>query len=341
MTALSEYERLEAAGLWRASSEAQRIDVFVTVGDATLTILDKREQPLTHWSLAAIERSNPGKRPALFHPEGDTSETLELGEDAEEVIKAIEKLRTAVERARPHPGRLRLVMFLTSLITVAALVTFWLPGALRDHATKVLPEVKREQIGDALRAQIERVTGPACNGREGRDALVVLASRLPGADGPGALDVMRNGVPNAVSLPGGTVLIDRSLVEDYDEPDVLAGFIVEQRLRANLQDPIADLLEHAGTWDSIRLLTTGELPETVLAEYAQHLLTHTPPPLSDDTLLNGFQSWSVRSSPYAYALDMTGESTLGLIEADPFATEIPTPILSDANWLRLQSICGA
>lgn len=341
MTALSEYERLEASGLWRASPEAQRIDVYVSLGDATLMIMDRREQPLTHWSLAAIERANPGKRPALYHPDGDAGEVLELGEDATEVIDAIEKLRTAVERTRPHPGRLRLVIFLGSLAAVGALLTFWLPGALRDHAIKVLPAVKREEIGQALRRHIERVTGPACNGPEGRRALAELARRLPAGNDPGVLDVMRNGVRGAVALPGDTILLSRSLVEDYEEPDVLAGFIVEQRLRAGVHDPIEDLLQHAGTWDSIRLLTTGNLPDEVLSAYAQHLLIREVPPLPEETLLNGFKSWSVRSTPYAYALDVTGETTLALIEADPFATEVPPAILSDADWIRLQGICGS
>ena len=54
MTALSEYQRLEASGLWRASPEDQRSDVIVSIGDATLVITDLRENPLAHWSLARI-----------------------------------------------------------------------------------------------------------------------------------------------------------------------------------------------------------------------------------------------------------------------------------------------
>ncbi|MFN3208408.1 MAG: hypothetical protein ACE369_05305 [Roseovarius sp.] len=340
MTALSEYERLEASGLWRASPDAQRVDVYVSLGDATLMIMDMRERPLTHWSLAAIERANPGRRPALYHPDGDAGETLELGDDATEVIDAIEKLRLAVEKARPHPGRLRLYILLGVMAAVTGLMTLWLPGALRDHVTKVLPQVKREQIGAALRKHIERVTGPACSTPDGDQALAELARRLPAGDDPGEIDVMRNGVKGAVALPGKTILLNRSLVEDYEEPDVLAGFVVEERLRASLHDPVDDLLHYAGTWDSIRLLTTGDLPEDVLSNYAQHLLTREQAPMSDEALLTGFRDWSVRSKPYAFALDVTGESTLGLIEADPFATEMPPAILSDADWIRLQGICG-
>lgn len=340
MTALEEYQRLEAAGVWRESADAQRLNVFVSIGDATLTISDTRDQPLTHWSLAAIERANPGKRPAIYHPDGDTGEMLELPEDAGAVLDAIEKLRAAVARSRPHPGRLRLFVLLASFAAVAALATLWLPGALRDHAVQVVPDVKRDEIGAVLRTQVETVTGPACVSPEGTAALEKLANRLPTTGGPGQLDVMRDGVRHTVSLPGGTILVGRSLVEDFEEPDVLAGFIVAERLRARVNDPLADLLKHASVWDSIRLLTTGDLPKPVFDDYAEDLLRQDRPQLSDETLLNGFRAWSVRSRPYAYAVDITGETTLGLIEADPFATETPPPLLSDADWLQLQGICG-
>ncbi|MEM1073925.1 MAG: hypothetical protein AAGI36_05695, partial [Pseudomonadota bacterium] len=76
MTALKKYARLEASGLWRAAPDEQRREVVVSIGEATLVISDMRDSAITHWSLAAVERSNPGKRPALFHPDGDPGETL-------------------------------------------------------------------------------------------------------------------------------------------------------------------------------------------------------------------------------------------------------------------------
>ena len=51
MTALKDYIRLESTGLWRAGEEAQRRDVYVFVGTASLVIADKtadREGPLKH-----------------------------------------------------------------------------------------------------------------------------------------------------------------------------------------------------------------------------------------------------------------------------------------------------
>ena len=340
MTALSKYQRLEAAGLWRPAPDAQRTDVIVSIGDATLTITDMRDRALAHWSLAAVERANPGQRPAIYHPDGDPGETLELPENETEMVTAIEKLRGAIERHRPHPGRLRLVMLGLSLAAVVALGVFWLPDAARNHAVSVVPQVKRAEIGAALLDHIQSVTGPPCRDTEGSTALARLAKRVPSPKGPGALLVVRDGVGKAAHLPGGTILLNRSLVEDHEDADVVAGYVVAERLRAELHDPLDDVLAHGGLSASIRLLATGQMQDSVLKSYAKSLLTSDPAPLTDAVLLAGFDAWKIRSTPYAYARDISGETTFGLIEADPYASEAPPAVLSDADWLRLQGICG-
>ena len=107
MTALSKYDRLEATGLWRATSSEQRREVVVSIGDATLVISDLNDQALTHWSLAAVERVPSEGQGAVFCPDGDPNETLDLGPDEAEMIEAINMLRRAVAKSRPKPGRLR------------------------------------------------------------------------------------------------------------------------------------------------------------------------------------------------------------------------------------------
>ena len=92
MTALTQYQRLEATGIWRKSAEAQRIDVIISIGESSLVITDINEKPLAHWSLAAlaVKQSKDGNK--LYHPDGDPSETLELGNNENEMAEAIEKL---------------------------------------------------------------------------------------------------------------------------------------------------------------------------------------------------------------------------------------------------------
>ncbi|MCB2149812.1 MAG: hypothetical protein KDE06_00400, partial [Rhodobacteraceae bacterium] len=100
MTALPEYQRLESTGLWRASPDGQRREVLVVFGDATLVISDTRTAAaLAHWSLPAVIRLNPGKRPALFAPGAEAGEELEI-EDAT-MIAAIGKVHRLIEARRP------------------------------------------------------------------------------------------------------------------------------------------------------------------------------------------------------------------------------------------------
>ena len=340
MTALSAYDRLEASGLWRASPHHQRRDVIVSIGEATLTISDPNDSALAHWSIPAVMRANPGRTPAIFHPDGDPGEVLELAGNEAEMIKAIETLRSAVDRARPHPGRLRLASLLVSIAAVVALGVFWLPGAVLDHTVSVVPQVKRLELGAAVLARIRRIAGRPSDEAEAMPGLARLAARLPSPQGPARLIVLRGGVQEAAHLPGGIILLNRALLEDFEEPDVAAGYIIAEHLRAELNDPLRQLLEEAGLISTIRLLTTGAVPDAILKAYSESLLAAPPEPLADATLLAGFEAWSVRATPYAYARDITGEATIGLIEADPFAAEAPDPLIPDADWLRLQNICG-
>lgn len=339
-TALKQYERLEAAALWRPNTDAQLVNVYVSLGEASLTITDSGNRPLGHWSLAAVERQNPGKRPAVYFPAGDPGQTLELGDEASAMIDALETLRSAIGRKRPHPGRLRLLSTLGILTLITGVLVFWLPGAIRDHVTRVMPDIKRVEIGQSLQTRLERVTGPACNSGDGQAALGRLVASLPNQVQPRNVAVLRNGVQSAFALPGGVVLAGRGLVEDHETPEVLAGFLLAETLHAKRYDPLALLLDQATMWEAVRLLTTGEPPSDMLDRYAETMVTAPRPQLDSEQMLVGFREAGLRTTPYAYALDMTGETTLALIEADPYAGKDRPSLLTDADWVRLQGICG-
>ena len=335
MTALSKYDRLEATGLWRSTQDAQRREVVVSIGDATLVISDLNDRAKTHWSLAAVERAADVEGRAVFHPDGDPGETLEFAPDEAEMITAIDTLRQAVARARPRPGRLRWLGAAVSVSAVAALGVFWLPGALVDHAMRVVPPVKQAEIGDALLARIERVSGPPCRTAEARSALTALAGRT----GVARVLILPGGVREALSLPGGTVLLNRTLIEDFEEPDVAAGYVLVEQVRSMETKPLRALLEHAGTRATATLLTTGALPPKALDAYSEAQLASPTSMLPPEAILPAFTAAEVRSTPYARARDISGEETLELIEADPMAGRTGDPIMRDSDWLQLQAIC--
>ncbi|UWQ03818.1 hypothetical protein [Aliiroseovarius crassostreae] len=337
MTALKKYDRLEAPGVWSASPDAQRVNVIVSLGEATLTITNMSDTALTHWSLAAVRRINPGERPARFSPSDEVFEELEVDDDT--MIDGIERVRKVVERRRDRPGRLRGWITGGGLALLIIGGVTWLPGALQNYTTAVVPAPTRAAIGQRILTRIGRVAGQQCDGVLARSALEALGRRVLGADAP-RLIVLSSGVQAATHLPGNITLLNRALIEDFEEADVVAGFILAEDQRRHMTDPVFAFLDHAGTGTTIRLLTTGEVTNEAIDAYAEWLLTSEPAPLTAADLLPRFEEAGIRSTPYAYALDLTGEKTISLIEADPVPLAAALPLLSDGDWVRLQGICG-
>jgi hypothetical protein len=339
MTALTRYARLEAPGLWRETPGGQRREVVIALGDATLVLSDGRtDRPLAHWSLAAVCRMNPGATPAVFAPgpEGGV-ETLEI-EDAT-MIEAIETVRRAIAARRPRPGRLRSGATLAFALLAAALALFWLPGALVGHAARVLPASKQAEIGRLALADLEPLTGAPCASAAGSRALDRLAERLLGP-GAGRLVVLRRGIAGTAHLPGGLVLVDRRLIEADAPPDVVAGHILAETLRAEEDDALGRLLAAAGVMATARLLATGDLPAGAIAGRTAAILDRPPPALPDEAVIARFAAAQVATTPWALARDPTGESVLTLIEADPLRDRPGRPVIADDDWIRLQAICG-
>jgi hypothetical protein len=336
MTALTKYDRLEATGLWRATPDGQRREVIVSIGNATVVISDMNDQAIAHWSLAAIARTNPDETPAIYHPDGDDTETLELPENEHEMVAAIESLRQLIAKTRPRPGRLRWVGVVLSITAVAALMVFWLPGAMRDNTLRMVPQVKREAIGVTLIDKMQRVTGLTCSDAAGLRALRRFGLRL---ETPKLAVVPALGRP-ALHLPGEVIVLDRSVFEDWEEPDVAAGFVLEQLALQVERDPLAELLDVVGPWENFRLLTTGDISPDALEIYAEHLMKTPPRAPAVDNLLALFEAADVPATPYARARDITGETVLALIEGDPMQGVSTEPLILDSTWLRLQGLCG-
>lgn len=333
MTVLAEYQRLESEGLWRATREAQLRDVIVSIGEATLTIAVPNGTALTHWSLPAIVRQNQGETPAVYSPGRDPSETLEIADP--EMVEAIERVLSAIGR-RPRDANwtsrgVRLAIIAAAL---AGLV-FWLPGAVTDYAASLVPDNARAQIGEDLLAESERVAGAPCSSPSGDRALARLTGRLfPGT--PVRLVILPSTLETTSRLPGGTILLGHTLVEDHETPEVVAGYAIAEYLRWREGSTLGELLEARPFMASLALLSTGHLRKSDLDRMAEWMVVKPPAPVSDAALLAAMNERQVASAPYAYAVDISGERTAELIRGSG-ETQM---ILDDNDWVALQLICG-
>ncbi len=339
MTALKKYQRLECGGLWREAPQDQRREVQVCFGDATLILSDpKSGTALSHWSLPAVERINPGGTPPVFGPGAESAETLELTDP--EMIEALESVRNAVQAATARPGRLRGVLLGGMMLAIIGLGLFWMPDALVSHTASVIPDAQRAEIGQRALDDLTRVTGTPCNNQLGLQALARLAERVFGPVDTPILYVLPNGVERALHLPGDVIILPRRLVETTTGPEAAAGAALAEGLQMKATDPMIPLLEHAGLRAAFQLLTTADLPDASLQGYGEVALKVLPPAVPDATLLTAFEAAQIPASPYALAVDPAGKVTAGLIEGDPYKGLSPTPLVPDADWVALQAICS-
>ena len=339
MTALTRYQRLECLGIWREKPDAQRRDVVVSLGDASLVISDSRsDTALTHWSLPAVSRINPGHLPALYSPAPDAPEVLEL--DDATMIAALGQVHLVITAGLRRPGRLRQALLVSGLALVLGLGLFWMPDALVRHTAQVVPRTKQAEIGRLILADLLPLTGAPCNQPEGLAALQKLRDRILGPRN-GELVVLPQGIASTARVPGNVVLISDMLLATQDNPDILAGYVAAEALRAEIADPMVVLLQDLGLRATFTLLTTGDLPDGALRGYGDRLIADGNRAIGDAALIERFTQLGIPTSAYARAIDPTGDTTAALIAADPFGTTPPPlPVLADADWVTLQGICG-
>ncbi len=361
MTALSKYQRLEAPGIWRPGPGAQRRDVMVVLGKASLTLMDSRtDSVLAHWSLPAIERLNPGARPALYGPgravdgdrvgedggDGAEGESLEL--DDALMVEALE----AIESALRPPGRrgwLRRGVGAGSVVLVALLALFWLPPALIDHTAGIVPQASRAQIARTVIDTLpDNAPGAAvCAHPGGRQALATLRARVLGGSHR-ALAIA--GVPGfeATHLPGQVILLGADLLARLDSPEALAGYLIAEDASARAEDPLRDILRHAGFRATLTLLTTGSLPEGALANYLPVRLAAGPARPDPAALAGRLAAEGLPLAPYADALGADAASADLVRQAEALRGQAVEPnssqdpagrLLGDGEWLMLQAVC--
>ena len=303
MTALKAYERLECTGLWRSGPAMQRREVVVSCGQATLILTDMQNRPLAHWSLAAIDVQTHKEDAATLRPAPGSEESLEISDKT--MLEALQKVQKAIDRSRPHPGRLRFILAVSSVVLLSFVTLIWGPQAMVSYASNVLPKAKRAQLGGALVERIGQLAGPYCTSPEGIRSAALLVERLA----PKAaleLRVLPGQRTAPIVLPGGKVILFDNMVGQSDDPAVTAAYVAAAIATLNDADPLGLYLEDAGPFVSISLITSNELSNRQLDQLAKIALSDQRRPAS-------------ATQP-------------------PAPTALPT--LPDGAWLGLQAICN-
>tara|TARA_R110002096_G_scaffold22170_6_gene71541 strand:+ start:12852 stop:13853 length:1002 start_codon:yes stop_codon:yes gene_type:complete len=332
MTAIKEFERLEALGLWRETSDAQRREVVISFGDTTLVLSDINNRPLTHWSLAAIENIGTADSGTIFTVDELGAETLEIEDPT--MIMAIGKIRAAIDASRPHPGRLRWYISAITLLLFVGFSLFWLPDALTKYAASIVPQPRAEQIGDALIKAVQKTTGSVCSSPSGTRALQRLEKRVFGTSA-NRLRIIEMGSRPSFHLPGGNILLNQNLTVQSSEANLLAGYAIMERASQQEETPFLELFNFIGMRKTFGFLGTGSISNTDLNAFADWQLSGPTSDPSPELMMNIFKSANVPFTDFA-----THSKRPDMLKMQDIPEDSTTPILSDNDWISLQEICA-
>lgn len=336
MTALNEYERLECTGLWKESFTSQRQEVLILFGENSLILRNSAGMAVSHWSLPAIQRINKLEHPALYRPGKESVETLEI--DDRIMIDAISKITKIIDQRRPKHGKIRMYILVSIIIFLLTFSIIWIPQRLVEHTLAVTLETNKLALGRSLLKEISKLSGTPCKSKLGDAALINLKKRLLGESNH-TLVIVPDSRKKVFSLPGNIHVIDKTVLEDHDTPEVAAGYIYSAIARTENSQPFESFIRTARTSTILRFLITSKIKDDVLQKYAEKMLIHPNLKVKYPYLLKKFQNKIVSTKPFAYAIDVTGDTTSLLIDGDPYLGKSPPLLIPDSMWLSLQKIC--
>jgi len=336
-TALKKFERLESLALWRSEPDAHRREVTLSFGMSSLIITDHAERPLGHWSLATIERLNPGGSPALYAPDSEASETLEIEDNL--MVEARETVRKAIGRKRPKRGRLRLTIALSASVLIVAAVFLALPKTLRDQASRSLPSATRAEISQLINEELWKTTGRPCSTAFSENAIIRLQERLFEPSSANQITFVKFAGDDVWELPDGTFVVGSALVEDFDTPHIVAGFIAAAILEAERTPAIDAFVNSLRVVELIDLLTSGTVSGQAAARFARQMITAPSALKVDDAFIDFAQEKELALSALIGAVTPLEGSSEVLNEAVNNNQAVATPIMSDGDWVALQAIC--
>ncbi len=333
MAKLSDFQRLETHGVWRDSATDPGRRVVVLLDEKFLTFVSMNNRPLTHWSIDAVRRINPGELPAHYTPDESGDERIELADElfVSVLQELVEPKPETTDAAEPQkwPGRAVAAALVLAVFCGLILASDRIAGGMAG----LVPAAERLEIGDRILAHLTEIAGPECQSAAGNNALSVLERRL--FDGGKSIRVIRGMPQTTAHLPGNILILSGAVLARNSQTAAVAGHLLQEYLRAEQADSMAELLRFAGIGAAVKLTFRDSIDDEMLRRFAETLIGGQPAKVSESALLEQFQRAGFPSSPFARAT-----RSLGLLLAkDPYKGRSFRPLLNDNAWFDLKGIC--
>ncbi len=371
MTALAQYQLLEAEGRYFDGQTAAPREVIVKFGDASLMILDMQDTPITHWPLATL-RSLGATGPGLsLIPDYGGDERLMVQDT--QMIDAIRAVCPKLDKSEPVSGRRwsRIAGWTALAGASLYLIMFHLVPALSDQMAEMIPPDAEIAMGEKMTEEFASLLSRFeeqrfCSTPEGDRALGRMVARLEDSADlylPLNVRVLDHKMINAFALPGGQVVLFRGLIDAADTPEEVAGVLAHEIGHVAHRDPTRLTLRSAGTAGLLGLMLGDFTGASVTVALSEALLQsgyrREAEAAADDFANAALTNQGLPTKPFAGFFlklsDKVGETPELLTHlathpdlkgraakaeaADRIGDQPFTPALNDQDWVALQSIC--
>lgn len=278
--------------------QARPIDVLIDAQELDLVIMHGAHgAPLLKWpwkEVVVMSRPGGGLEGVLSHRiQADCRLVIDEGVWANEIA-----LKLPAKNPLPPMGNY-IALFLAAVAVVAGLI--WVTPAALDLVVLAVPRSWEEPVGDLASESFK--AGGVCKGTKlANDALLRLATVLDEGKGKYKITVVNDPLVNALTFPGGRILLYRGFIEQSSTLDEFAGVLAHEVGHAHYRHPFRGFARHVGAQVLLGLIVGDAGAITTATDAANTLL-----------MLKGSREFELAADAYAVrVLSKNGFGTGGL-----------------------------
>jgi len=368
MTALSDYDKLEAEAVFFDAPSGASTDVILSFGERSLMIVGLDDRALAHWPLASLHSPDAkGSASIKVAPDRSAEDFLRLQDP--EMIAAIQAVCPNLHDTLPETPKKRRPRWPWLVLIAAGLIIGGL-FSMPMIKTKIVDDIASDQelrLGRAMRGyviaalQADQPTLWECTEPEGHQALNDLAARIGrAATSEHSLSVIDLPDIGSLTLPGGETMIFRGLLDTTKTPEALAGALAHQQAHAQNRDALKNTASAFGMIDLLKFWWGAEPTEELLEEATKAFLatrfSEDAEVKADSGAIAALTNAGLPTRPFAKTVETWGgQQNRGLAfstrhpggsnraasinAADQIGEDPFEPALDDRSWLALGNIC--
>lgn len=188
--------------------------------------------------------------------------------DARLVLESSADVEAGLRKLGISGGRrevLRATALVGALVAASALlaaIVFVIIPVAAEPLAQVTPPVTEERLGANVTAQIHTFMRP-CSGARAKaaeEAVAPLVDQLQRASAPAfnvQVTFVHEALPNAVTLPGGRVLVTEGLLETVQDPEAFAAVLAHEIGHVKARDGMVAMYRNAGLGILLEIITGG------------------------------------------------------------------------------------